>query len=203
MLSFAYFLSDTHVVWWTPASWSPLILCLSTRCICLLVLLCVSLAFLRLPSSVVARVFNVLQSQLFSPAPGMSVCSVWLQVFSVFLFLLQASKGVGVCWWMKNRCTFQNRLFSFPTCELSPSPFCLPWLKGNVWGSWSLTQPGQTVCTVPFTCLKKSRFLREVSVFTEILTHLSPGENKALHQLRRESPSGFGSTVTVCLLPFI
>lgn len=57
-------------------------------------LLCVSLAFLRLPSSVVARVFNVLQSQLFSAAPGMSVCSVWLQVFSVFLFLLQASKGV-------------------------------------------------------------------------------------------------------------
>lgn len=67
--------------------------CVCLYGVCLLVLLCVSLAFLHLPSSVVVRVFNVLQSQLFFAAFGMSVCSVWLQVISVFLFLLQCIKG--------------------------------------------------------------------------------------------------------------
>lgn len=34
-------------------------------------------------------------------------------------------------------------------------------------------------------------------MFSEILTHLSTGENKALYQLRRESPSRFGGTVAL------
>lgn len=142
--------------------------------------------FLHLPSSVVTVILR---------------CPRYERVLSLAsgIFHVSASsasiKGRRSVLVNEKQVHFPKQTFSFPTCELSPSPFRLPWLKGNVWGSWSLTQPGQTVCTLPSLCLKQSRFLRELSVFSEILTHLSIGVSKALHQLRRELPSRFGGTV--------
>lgn len=68
-----------------------------------------------------------LRSQLLSAALSMNVCSVWLQVLSVFLFLLHSIKG--------HKCVRVNEKqvhFSKQTFQLSnlmhfpPSPFRLP-----------------------------------------------------------------------------
>lgn len=117
-----------------------------------------SLCFVGLPSLAVLccceSFLMCLQSQLFFAALSINVCSVWLQVLSVFLFLLHSIKGRRGVMVNEKQVHFSKQTFQLPNLmNFPPSPFCLPWLKVNVWVPWSLTRPGQAGCTVPFMCV--------------------------------------------------
>lgn len=71
-----------------------------------------------------SREFLMCYNHSYSPLPPVWACAQFgFRYFPCFCFFRKHQRALGVCWWMKNRCTFQNRLFSFPTCELSPQSF--------------------------------------------------------------------------------